>query len=79
MSSFPRDLTPIVSDERNQDVVAFYDARSNGYVRCDVTPEAVEATMVRVTQMNRADGTSTADRSVRFRIAAGNPDPQRLP
>lgn len=79
VSSFARDLTPIVSDERNKDVVAFYDAKSNGYVRCDVTPDAIEATMVRLTNKNRADGTSIADRSVRFRIAAGNPDPQRLP
>lgn len=77
VSSFVRDLTPIVSDERNKDVVAFYDNASHGYISCEVTPDAFEATMVRITDKDRAARTAKADRSVRYRVKAGNPEPVR--
>ncbi len=78
VSSFVRDLTPIVSDEANKEVVAFYDNAAHGYVSCEVTPAAFEATMVRITGKDRVAKTATADRSVRFRIEAGKPEPVRL-
>lgn len=74
VSSFARDLSPIVTDEANKDVVAFYDGSTQGYVSCVVTPKAFEATMVRIREKNRAAGTSAADRSARYRIEAGSPD-----
>lgn len=78
ISSFARDLTHVVSDERNKDVVAFYDAKSNGYVSCEVTPSTFEATMVRIKDRDRATGTSTADRSAKFRLEPGNPEPKPI-
>lgn len=78
VSSFARDLTPIVSDEANKEVVAFYDAGSQGYVSCEVTPQAFEATMVRIKDKDRASGSATADRSARFRVQYGNPEPKSL-
>ena len=77
VSSFVRDLTPIVSDERNKEVVAYYDNSSHGYVSCEVTPTAFEATMVAIRDKNRDAKTSRADRSVRFRIEAGKGEPVR--
>lgn len=78
VSSFVRDLTPIVSDVANKDVVAFYDKASHGYVSCEVTPQAFEATMVRITDKDRAAKTAKADRSVRFRVEAGKGEPVRV-
>ncbi len=76
ISSFGRDLSPIVTDPANKDVVAYYDKSSHGYVSCEVTPDAFEATMVKIADKDRVAGTSRADRSARFRITNGNPDPR---
>lgn len=78
VSSFVRDLTSIVSDEANKDVVAFYDKSHHGYVSCEVTPEAFEATMVRIVDKDRTAGTCKTDRSARFRVENGNPEPKRV-
>ncbi|MFM9940264.1 MAG: alkaline phosphatase D family protein [Hyphomicrobiaceae bacterium] len=78
VSSFVRDLTPIVSDDANKNVVAFYDNASHGYIMCEVTPSAFEATMVRITDKDRATKTAKADRSVRFRVETGKPEPVRV-
>ena len=78
ISSFVRDLTPIVADDANKDVVAFYDNASHGYVSCEIAVDAIEATMVRIGDKNRTALTSTADRSVRFRMAHGDPEPKRI-
>ncbi len=78
VSSFARDLTNIVSDEKNKDVVAFYDAKSQGYVSCEVTPQAFEATMVRITNKDRAAGTSTVDRTAKFRVEHGKAEPKSV-
>lgn len=78
VSSFVRDLTPIVADTANKDVVAFSDMKSHGYVSCEVTPAAFEATLVRITDKDRAKGAATADRSVRYRVTHGDPEPRRV-
>ncbi len=78
VSSFVRDLTPIVGDEANRPVIAFHDSSSQGYMSCTVTPDSFETTMVRIIDLDRQAKTATADRSTRFRVERGDPEPHRV-
>lgn len=82
LSSGVFDLSEIVSDNIDKDgkpgTVVWHEGKSNGYVLCEVTHDALEATMVTVKDINRGKRTARADKSVRFRIAAGDAEPRRV-
>jgi alkaline phosphatase D len=76
VSSFARELAPLVADPANKEIVAYHTG-VNGYVSCEVTPKSLQATMVRLLDKNRANGTARADRSVRYVVEHGDGQPRR--
>jgi alkaline phosphatase D len=76
ISSNLRDLSELA--DANKDTVAYYDGRHHGYVLCELSREALTATMVTIKDKDPAAKSARADRSVRFRIAAGDPEPRRV-
>jgi alkaline phosphatase D len=74
VSSFSRDLSRLVSDELNKDVVAWHGKSGQGYGSFVVTPDAFEATMVTLKNVDHATVTAGTDRSARFRVEPGSPD-----
>lgn len=74
VSSFSRDLSPIVADEANRDVVVYHGKAGHGYMSFELTPAALEAVMVRLVDIDHKAVSAKADRSARFRVEAGNPE-----
>jgi alkaline phosphatase D len=81
ISSRVRDLGELAAANAASDgkpgTVVWHEGKSHGYVLCDVTRDAFEATMVTVKDKNPIARTARADKSVRFTIAAGDPRARR--
>lgn len=82
ISSLGHDLSDLVNENRDRDgkpgPVVYYDGKHNGYVLVELTREALEATMVAVVDKDPAAGTCRADRSARYRVDAGDPEPHKI-